>query len=390
MDFGALPPEINSARMYAGAGAGPMMAASAAWNGLAVELGTTAASYESVITRLTTESWMGPASMAMIAAAQPYLAWLTYTSEAAMHAGAQAAASAAAYEAAFAMTVPPPVVAANRSLLAALVATNFLGINTPAIMATEALYAEMWAQDAGAMYGYAAASSTSGSLQPLSTPQQTTNPGGLAAQSAAVSQAAASAAATDGITSLLSNLPNTIMGLASPITSAIDATGLGGIIQDIEDFLGIPFVANVINGAVNTAAWYTTATIPTAIFLANALDTGAPVIAAEGAIEAAEGAAAATAGLANTVTPTGVGAALGEATLVGKLAVPTSWSSALPETAATTGALGGSGWTVPEEAAPVSGVAGVPGMAAAAKGAGAYAGPRYGFKPIVMPKQVVV
>ncbi|EUA85874.1 PPE family protein [Mycobacterium ulcerans str. Harvey] len=116
--------------MYAGAGAGPMMAASAAWNGLAVELGTTAASYESVITRLTTESWMGPASMAMIAAAQPYLAWLTYTSEAAMHAGAQAAASAAAYEAAFAMTVPPPVVAANRSLLAALVATNFLGINT--------------------------------------------------------------------------------------------------------------------------------------------------------------------------------------------------------------------------------------------------------------------
>ncbi|EUA86025.1 polymorphic PE/PPE family protein [Mycobacterium ulcerans str. Harvey] len=180
------------------------------------------------------------------------------------------------------------------------------------------------------------------------------------------------------------------MGLASPITSAIDATGLGGIIQDIEDFLGIPFVANVINGAVNTAAWYTTATIPTAIFLANALNTGAPVIAAEGAIEAAEGAAAATAGLANTVTPTGVGAALGEATLVGKLAVPTSWSNALPETAATTGALGGSGWTVPEEAAPVSGVAGVPGMAAAAKGAGAYAGPRYGFKPIVMPKQVVV
>ncbi|CNV84252.1 PPE family protein [Mycobacterium tuberculosis] len=96
MDFGALPPEINSARMYAGAGAGPMMAAGAAWNGLAAELGTTAASYESVITRLTTESWMGPASMAMVAAAQPYLAWLTYTAEAAAHAGSQAMASAAA------------------------------------------------------------------------------------------------------------------------------------------------------------------------------------------------------------------------------------------------------------------------------------------------------
>ncbi|CAM4413001.1 putative PPE family protein PPE29 [Mycobacterium basiliense] len=390
MDFGALPPEINSGRMYAGAGPGPMMAAAATWNGLAMELSTTAASYESVITQLTGESWMGPASMAMVAAAQPYVAWLTYTAEAAAHAGMQAAASAAAYEAAFAMTVPPPVIAANRALLAALVATNFLGINTPAIMATEALYAEMWAQDAGAMYGYAAASATSGTLQPLSTPQQSTNPGGLAAQSAAVGQAAASAAATDVVTGLLGNLSSTIMGFASPLTSALDATGVGGIIQDLEDFLGIPFVANIVNGGVNTAAWWTTATIPTAIFLANALDTGAPIAVAEGSIEAAEGAAAATAGLADSVAPAGVGAALGEASLVGKLAVPASWSSAVPE-ATTVGALGGSGWSVPEEAGPVSGMAGVPaGMAGAGKGAGAYAGPRYGVKPIVMPKQVVV
>ena len=40
------------------------------------------------------------------------------------------------------------MIAANRSLLATLVATNFLGINTPAIAATEAQYAEMWVQDA--------------------------------------------------------------------------------------------------------------------------------------------------------------------------------------------------------------------------------------------------
>ncbi|POX94491.1 hypothetical protein C3477_26875, partial [Mycobacterium kansasii] len=43
MDFAALPPEINSGRMYAGAGAGPLLAAAAAWNGLALELNTTAA-----------------------------------------------------------------------------------------------------------------------------------------------------------------------------------------------------------------------------------------------------------------------------------------------------------------------------------------------------------
>ncbi|OSC61409.1 hypothetical protein BVW01_23315 [Mycobacterium tuberculosis] len=39
-------------------------------------------------------------------------------------------------------------------------------------------------------------------------------------------------------------------------------------------------------------------------------------------------------------------------------------------------------------AGPVTGM--MPGMASAAKGTGAYAGPRYGFKPTVMPKQVVV
>ena len=39
MDFGALPPEINSARMYAGPGSPPLMAAAAAWDGLGAELG---------------------------------------------------------------------------------------------------------------------------------------------------------------------------------------------------------------------------------------------------------------------------------------------------------------------------------------------------------------
>ncbi|WP_421844538.1 PPE family protein [Mycobacterium sp.] len=392
MDFGAIPPEINSARMYGGAGAAPMMAAATAWSSLAVELSTTAASYESVITRLTTESWMGPASMSMVAAAQPYLAWLTYTAGAAEHAGAQALASAAAFEAAFAMTVPPPVVAANRALLAALVATNVLGQNTPAIMATEADYIEMWGQDAMAMYGYAAAAGAAGTLNPLTPPTQTTNPAGIAGQAAAVSQAAASSSVQQvGLGNLITGLPNSIAALASPITSAVEATGLPAILQAIEDFLGIPFVANIVNGAVNTAAWYTTATIPTAIFLADALGSGAPIAAAEGGIAAAEGAAAAAAGLADAVAPVGVGATLGEAALVGNLSVPASWSTASPAVLTGTSVAEGSGWTAAaEEAAPMTGVAGMPGMAAAAKGAGAYAGPRYGFKPIVMPKQVVI
>jgi len=54
------------------------------------------------------------------------------------------------------MTVPPPLIAVNRTQLMTLVATNFFGQNTAAIAATELEYAEMWAQDALAMYGYAA------------------------------------------------------------------------------------------------------------------------------------------------------------------------------------------------------------------------------------------
>ena len=41
--------------------------------------------------------------------------------------------------------VPRPVIAANRAQLAALVATNILGQNAPAIAATEAQYGQMWA-----------------------------------------------------------------------------------------------------------------------------------------------------------------------------------------------------------------------------------------------------
>lgn len=387
MDFAALPPEINSVRMYSGAGAAPMMAAAAAWNTLAVELGTTATAFESVITQLAVEQWMGPASLSMAAAAQPYLAWLTYTAECAQHAGSQATASAAAFETAFAMTVPPAEVGANRALLASLVATNVLGQNTAAIMATEAQYAEMWAQDALAMYGYAASSGAAGVLTPLTAPSQMTNPGGLAGQAAAVSQAAAASTVSQvGLSNLITNLQSAVTGLATPVASAAASTGFGGILQDIMDLLGIPFVQNAINGAVNTAAWFVMAGICNAVFLGHTVSALAP--AADAAAAAAVPAAAGAAGLAHAVTP--AGAAMGAAASVGGLSVPASWSSAAPAMTVGASVADGSGWAVPEDAEAIAGMPGMPGMAAATKGAGGYAGPRYGFKPVVMPKQVVV
>ena len=147
MDFSVLPPEINSGRMYSGPGSGPLMAAATAWDELATELGSTADSYSSVISGLTGAEWLGPSSASMAAAAAPYMAWMSTTAAQAEQSAAQAMAAASAYEAAFAMTVPPPVIAANRSLTMMLIATNILGQNTAAIAANEAQYAEMWAQD---------------------------------------------------------------------------------------------------------------------------------------------------------------------------------------------------------------------------------------------------
>jgi PPE-repeat protein len=134
----------------------------------------------------------------------------------------QARAAAAAFEAAFAATVPPPVIAANRSLLSFLIATNILGQNTLAIAATEAQYAEMWAQDAAAMYSYAGSSAAAATLSPFTPPQQTTNPAGLAAQGSAVAQTTNAGAATNmqaALAQLTSTVPTALQGLASPLSS---------------------------------------------------------------------------------------------------------------------------------------------------------------------------
>jgi PPE family protein len=178
MDFGALPPEINSARMYAGPGSSPMLVAAAAWDTLAVELHSAAASYGSVIASLATQGWLGPSSISMAAAATPHATWLNTTAGQAEETAGKATAAAEAFHNAFAMTVPPPVIAANRTQLTALIATNFLGQNAPAIAATEARYGEMWAQDAGAMYNYAGSSAAAAQVTPFTAPEQMISPNG--------------------------------------------------------------------------------------------------------------------------------------------------------------------------------------------------------------------
>jgi PPE-repeat protein len=240
VDWGVLPPEINSGRIYAGPGSAPLLAAATAWNALASELQTTAASYGSTIGELTT-SWQGPSSTAAAAAAEPYTAWLSSTAAQAEQTGAQAQAAAAAYEAAFAASIPPPVIAANRATLALLVATNFLGQNTPAIAANEATYGEFWAQDAVAMYGYAGAAGTASQLTSFTPAPATTNDTGQATQAASTAQAAAQPAdATSDILAFLTQLNTQLTTLNTDITGF--ATQLTAAQTAFINSLGIPAI----------------------------------------------------------------------------------------------------------------------------------------------------
>ena len=361
MDYGALPPEINSGRMYAGPGAGSMLAAAAAWDGLSAELQSAASSYGSVISALTSGPWLGPSSTAMAAAAAPYAAWMSATAGQAELAATQAKAAAGAYAAAFSATVSPPVIAANRAQLMMLVATNLFGQNTPAIAATEAHYGEMWAQDATAMYGYAASSAaTTAKVTPFTAAPQTTSTAGLAAQAIAGAQTAGTSTGT-GVQSTLSQLISTVQtalqSLASPLSSTSSTSGLSGILSgllggssSVSSTTTTPF-----GGLLSTSSGFSLAGLAQSVLSSYALLPGwfsmfvgeaalSPLIQTPmtNALTAAAAPAADVAGAAEGAADAGAGAAegalgsgfagdlgglagLGEAASVGPLSVPPSW-----------------------------------------------------------------
>ncbi|WP_408632991.1 PPE family protein [Mycobacterium ostraviense] len=131
-----------------------MLAASAAWDGVAAELGSAATSFEALTAQLAGGTWLGAASAAMLGAAAPYAAWLHATASDAEQAAAQARSAVSAFEAAQPATVHPAIIAGNRSQLLSLVMSNLFGQNAPAIPLAEAEYEQMWAQDVTAMLGY--------------------------------------------------------------------------------------------------------------------------------------------------------------------------------------------------------------------------------------------
>jgi PPE-repeat protein len=221
MSFSLIPPEINSALMYQGAGSGPLLEAATAWDGLAADLEATATQYQTAITNLTTGTWLGPSSTHMASAAEPYIAWLQSTAAEAAQTGAQAKAAAGAYQTAYTSMVPPPVITANRAELTALVSNNFLGQNTGAIAQNEAEYLDMWIQDALGMDTYNL-NSTGASA---ALPTQTAAP---LATSGSNALAAAAAAPADSTTdSLIVGILNAVAALfGGPASGTGSLTGL--------------------------------------------------------------------------------------------------------------------------------------------------------------------
>ncbi|ETW26169.1 PPE family protein [Mycobacterium gastri] len=387
MDFGSLPPEINSARIYCGPGSASLLTAAAAWDALAAELYAAASGYGSATSGLTGK-WQGPAAVAMAQAAAPFTGWLSATATRAEQASAQAQAAAAAHAAAFAATVPPPVIAANRALLMSLVATNILGQNSPAIAATEADYEHMWAQDAAAMYSYASASASASTLTPFAAPPPITDPAGLARQGAAVAQASGAAAAIPAQdillagSQLLATVPQALHGLsASSTVTSLDTT-LISLSTSLSKLSSLTVPLNF--------AMYPLNFLDKGLGFAKAA-TGPATAVAGGAMKALDSGARSVgsllSGLGGGSGGAAVSAAMGRGMSAGALSVPHAWTAMLTSSSHST--LPGQSWVPAPFGSAEPGSTGVPFMPLTSMGGRGSSGPsasRFELRPSVVPQ----
>ncbi|UVO10985.1 PPE family protein [Mycobacterium sp. SVM_VP21] len=361
--------------MYSGPGPASLHAAAGAWDALAGELSVAGSGYASIIADLTELEWSGPSALAMAGALGPYVGWVSDMAARAEQAAMQARAAAAAYEGAFAGTVPPPAVAANRVQLMTLIATNFFGQNLPAIAATEVEYAEFWAQDATAMYTYAGSSAVASVLTSFTPPPRTTDQSGLIQQQAAVGKAEATAAGSvhQAINSL--QLP----GLTSPTPTTGDVSSfLSNLAADVSTLTSTDNLNMVVNtwgisyfgaGVVQLGMLFAQTVMPESLAAAG-LPPAVDLVGASAAVTA-------------TASPAPVTALVGQSNKIGLLSAPTSWAAPTTETALPTGAAG----TITSSAAthPPHGPLTAPPFRGAARPAN-FTRRRYGIRHKVVPR----
>jgi PPE-repeat protein len=245
--------------------------------------------------------------------------------------------------------VPPTEVAANRSQLASLVATNVFGQNTPAIAVTEIQYAEMWAQDALAMDTYTSSSAAASNVTPFTAAPQITNAGGVAGQAAAVAQAAATPAGS--VQSLMSEFLNplefgnpALTALANLSTDYTDT--LNGLLNGVFGAGTSTLYTNLYN-AIKVPLGFTTGFndigLLTNFPVSQWLKFSPPV--AYGALpKDALGGGLGALGFGRGTLYNAVSGSMGNAgTLVGKLSIPPSWATATPAIRTVAAALSAAG-----------------------------------------------
>jgi PPE-repeat protein len=196
MEFISLPPDVTSALMHSGPGAESLLEAASAWQRLGVGLEDSVPIYASAVNSLA-EEWQGIASVAMIDAVEPYLGWMRTTAQQCQQLAFAAQTAAAAFTSALSQVVPPAQVAANRTRLAQLLATNGFGRNVAAIAEADAQYERMWVNNSAAMSRYQAASAQAVPVSTFASAPEIVSPTGVDAQAAATSSAQAAAASAD-------------------------------------------------------------------------------------------------------------------------------------------------------------------------------------------------
>ncbi|OMC28314.1 hypothetical protein A5739_03640 [Mycobacterium colombiense] len=369
--FVFFPPEINSALIVGGPGAGPLFEAASAWDGLAVELSTSASSFHTTVSDLAGGAWMGPSSMSMTAAASPYVEWLIIAAAQAEVAALQARIAALAFEGALVATVPLPQVLANRARLLVLIATNFFGINTAAIAQTELEYVEMWAQDVAAMLGYhAGAQSMAQALPEFSVPPAALGGGGAPAADlsglAGLVTAPLSFASQffQGLSSLgtaFASELQSVFGALSPAVSLLTSTPVAtlttvaqaGMYPATALVTPMATLAHSAGPAGPTAAPQAAPTLAPAVVDASSAPLNAPHSAGSplSDLQPLAGGGLGALGIAT--------AGLGSARFIGSMSVPAAWEGSMPAYIATP-AMSGVGSGAPAAAAATGSGSGVP------------------------------
>jgi PPE-repeat protein len=193
----ALPPEINTSRLMAGAGPLPMLQASAGWEALAISLETQADELAASLTSLASV-WQGAAAERAISATTPMVVWLRMLSMQAQKRAIQASAQATCWTTAMATTPQLVEIEMNHITHAVLEATNFLEINRLPITLTELDYIRMWDLAALVMDLYQAETVVNTTFEPIVMPKPIVTPG-VAESAGAAGMGAAGALAPGAV-----------------------------------------------------------------------------------------------------------------------------------------------------------------------------------------------